>query len=182
MKRIVLPGFVLYVAFALTVAAARDNSLSINADSLGGMVLGRSIRLMTTDGTYLEGKAIRTTREEITLKVKRVEPKTRFQGREVTIPASEISVVRMSKSGPMAVPIALGVLGGFGGGVAAAYAAQYMDSEGGAVAACLAGIVGGSTGGAILGREAAKGTVTINVIQPAKKPGRLAEGLDLLSR
>jgi hypothetical protein len=126
---------------------------------------------MTSDGTYVEGKVTRATQEDITLKVKRVEPKGHFQGREVTIDTSAISVVHMSKSGPAAVPIALGVLGGFAGGMAAGYAAEYMDSAAGAITTCLVGVVGGATGGSLLGREAAKGTVTINVTQD---PGSLA--------
>jgi hypothetical protein len=157
--------FISYLVFAMPAAAARNNSYSIDAYSLGGVVLGQKIRLMMSDGTYVEGKVIRATREDITLKVKRVEPKGHLQGREVTIGTSAISVVHMSKSGPAAVPIALGVLGGFAGGSAAAFAGENMTSAAAAVTATLVGVVGGATGGALLGREAAKGTVTINVTQ-----------------
>lgn len=176
MRRVSLLVFVFCLAFALPAAAARNNSYSIDADSLGGVVLGHSIELMMSDGTYVEGKVIRATREDITLKVKRVEPKDHFQGREVTIGTSAISVVHMSKGGPAAVPIALGVLGGFAGGMAAGYATEYMDSAAAAVTACLVGVVGGATGGALLGREAAKGTVTINITQTPAAPGRPGAG------
>ena len=176
MNRSALLGFIVCLAFALPAAAARNNSYSIDADSLGSVVLGRAIALMMSDGTYLEGKVIRATREDITLKVKRIEPKDRFQGREVTIGTSAISVVHMSKSGPAAVPIALGVLGGFAGGSAAAFASESMASAAGAMAACLVGVVGGATGGALLGREAAKGTVTINITQASGSPTRPGAG------
>ncbi len=175
MYRVVASAFVLCLLAALP-AAARNNNYSIDADSLGSVVLGHSINLMLSDGTYVEGKVIRATRENITLKVKRVEPKGHFQGREVTIGTSAISVVHMTKGGPVAIPIALGVLGGFAGGMAAGYATEYMDSAAGAITTCLVGIVGGATGGAILGREAAKGTVTINVTQSSGSQGRPGTG------
>jgi hypothetical protein len=165
MSRTASLGLVLVLAFALPHAVAWDNNYSIDADSLGSVVLGHSIELMMSDGSYVEGKVIRATREDITLKVKRVEPKGHFQGREVTIGTSAISVVHMSKSGPAAVPIALGVLGGFAGGSAAAFASESMSSAAAAVTATLVGVVGGATGGALLGREAAKATVTINITQ-----------------
>lgn len=176
MSRTVYLGLVFTLAFALPAAAARNNSYSIDAESLGSVVLGHSIELMMSDGTYVEGKVIRATREDITLKVKRVEPKGHFQGREVTIGTSAISVVHMSKSGPVAVPIALGVLGGFAGGTAAAFASEGMSSAAAAVTTTLVGIVGGATGGAILGREAAKGTVTINVTQATAASARPGTG------
>jgi hypothetical protein len=61
--------FISYLVFAMPAAAARNNSYSIDAYSLGGVVLGQKIRLMMSDGTYVEGKVIRATREDITLKV-----------------------------------------------------------------------------------------------------------------
>jgi len=176
MNRIASLGFVLCLVFALPAEAARNNSYSLDAESLGGVVLGHSIELMMSDGTYVEGKVIRATREDITLKVKRVEPKGHFQGREVTIGTSAISVVYMSKSGPVVLPIALGILGGVAGGSAAAYAGEYMSSAGGAIATCLAGIVGGATGGALLGREVGKGRVTINITQASGAPTRPGAG------
>jgi hypothetical protein len=176
MKSIASLGLMLCLASGLPAEAARNNRYSIDADSLGGVVLGRSIELMMSDGTYVQGKVVRASREDITLKVKRVEPKDRFQGREVTIGTSAISVVHMRKNGPVAVPIALGVLGGFAGGSAAAFAGEYMDSAAGAVAVCLAGIVGGATGGALLGREAVKGTVTINITPASGPPDRPGAG------
>ena len=176
MSRITSLGLVVCLAFALPAAAARNNNYSIDADSLGSVVLGHSIELMMSDGTYVKGKVIRATREDITLKVKRVEPKGHFQGREVTIGTSAISVVHMPRSGPAAVPIALGVLGGFAGGSAAAFASESMSSAAAAVTATLVGVVGGATGGALLGREAAKGTVTINVTQASGVPARPGSG------
>ncbi len=173
MYRVAVSVAVFCLLLAIPAAAARNNNYSIDAGSLGGVVLGHSIRLMMSDGTYVEGKVIRATGDDITLKVNRVEPKGHFQGSEVTIGTSAISVVHMSKSGPAAVPIALGILGGFAGGMAAGYAAEYMDSAAGAVTTCLVGVVGGATGGALLGREAAKGTVTINITQGSGSPGRL---------
>lgn len=176
MKSNVLSGLVLCLVFALPAMAEKNNSYSIDADSLGSVVLGRSVELMMSDGTYVRGKVTRATREDITLKVKRIEPAGRFQGREVTLGTSAISVVHMSKSGPVAVPIALGVLGGFAGASAAAFASESMDSAAGAVTACLVGLVGGATGGSLLGREAVKGTVTINVTQPTATLGRPGAG------
>ncbi len=176
MHKVASSVFVFCLALALPAAAARNNNYSIDADSLGGVVLGHAIQLMMSDGTYVEGKVIRATREYITLKVKRVEPEGHFQGREVTIGTSAISVVHMSKSGPAAVPIALGVLGGFAGGSAAAFASESMSSAAAAVTATLVGVVGGATGGALLGREAAKGTVTINVTQTSGAPVRPGAG------
>lgn len=176
MCRIAPLVFVLCLALASPAAAARNNSYSIDAGSLGSVVLGHSIRLMMSDGTYVEGKVIRATREDITLKVKRVEPKGHFQGGEVTIGTSAISVVYMSRSGPAAVPIALGVLGGFAGGSAAAFASESMSSAAAAVTTTLVGVIGGATGGALLGREAAKGTVTINVTQDPGSPTRPGAG------
>jgi len=176
MCRIAPLVFILCLVLASPATAARNNSYSIDAGSLGSVVLGHSIELMMSDGTYVQGKVIRATREDITLKVKRVEPKGHFQGGEVTIGTSAISVVYMSKSGPAAVPIALGVLGGFAGGSAAAFASESMSSAAAAVTATLVGVVGGATGGALLGREAAKGRVTINVAPSSEAPGRPGAG------
>jgi len=175
MYRVLSSAFVFCLLVSLP-AAARNNSYSIDADSLGSLVLGHSIDLMLSDGTYVEGKVTRATRESITLKVKHVEPKGRLQGREVTIGTSAISVVHMTKGGPAAVPIALGVLGGFAGGSAAAFASEGMSSAAAAVTATLIGVVGGATGGALLGREAAKGTVTINITQTSGAPARPGAG------
>lgn len=176
MSRTVSAGLILILALALPAAAARNDSYSIDARSLGSVVLGHSIELMMSDGTYVEGKVIQATQEDIILKVKRVEPKGHFQGREVTIATTAISVVHMSRSGPAAVPIALGVLGGFAGGSAAAFASESMSSAAAAVTTTLAAVIGGATGGALLGREAAKRTLTINVTNVPGSPVRPGAG------
>ncbi len=167
MKRLMFLELTACLALAVS-AQALDNNVSVDEESLGGVVLDRSIELMTTDGVYVKGTAVQATRQDITLKLKQVEPKGRFQGREVTIHTADISVVHLRKSGSVAWPIALGVLGGFGGGMGAGYATYAMGAERGAAAACLLGIVGGATGGALLGREAGKHTVTINVLHSSR--------------
>jgi len=147
-----------------TVVPQRDrNSLTVTPGLLGGMVIDRKVRLMMRDGTYVEGKVLKVSETELTLRVKKSEPKGRVPKPEATIPTADIGVVNLYKGGTIAVPIALGIVGGFLGGMAGAYAGNDIHSEGGYAAVVLLGMAGGATGGAVLGSEAAKKTIVINV-------------------
>ena len=148
-----------------TPAEGSNNVLSVSSDSLGAMVLDQNIKLMMRDGTYVEGKVIQATREAITVKVKKSEPRDRVAGPEAVLATSDIGTVYLSKSGSTAVPIVLGIAGGFLGGMATAAAVLDGGSDNSAALVFL-GMGGGAAGGAILGREVVKKTVTINVLQP----------------
>ncbi len=180
MNRILSVGLILSLASVaplfgfdekgLSGAGAGRNTVNVSPDVLSGMVLDQSVRLMMRDGTYVEGKVFRASQDSITLKVNRSEPKGRIRGPDATLSSSEISVVFLRKSGTIAAPIALGILGGFAGGLATSYAAYALGGESTAAGiAVLGGITGGACGGALLGREAAKRTLTINVISPSQQ-------------
>ncbi len=150
--------------------ASGSNQLSVGPEFVGSLVLDQNIHLMLRDGTYIEGKVRQATRESLTVKIRKCEPKNSVRGPEATLATADIAVVHYKKNGSVAAPVALGVLGGFAGGLAAANIAYYSGAnEGAAVGAFLLGIVGGASGGSILGREAAKKTVTINVMAGSEK-------------
>jgi len=146
----------------------RAEGLQISSDFLGGVVLGQKVELMLHDGTYVRGRVIRSSRDEITVRIKRSEPAGRIRGPEADLKSTEIAVVRMTRNGTAAAPIVLGVVGAIGALYAAAFAADDIHSEGAYVAISLVSAAGGATGGALLGREAARKTVTINVVPMSK--------------
>ena len=151
-----------------TLPERNKDELGVSSESLGAMVLDKKIKLMMSDGTYVEGKVVQVSGDAITLKVKKSEPKNRFQGKEATIPTSDIGAVYLRKGGTVAAPIALGIGCGFLGAIVSAYALRNTSGTAGPVTAFIASTTGGAIGGALLGREAVKKTVTINVLRPSK--------------
>jgi hypothetical protein len=145
-------------------AGSAGESLEVGSESLGAVVLGQKVQLMMRDGTYVAGKVIRSDRDEIRLRVDKSEPSGRVRGPEATLRTSEISVIYFKKNGTVALPVVLGVVGGFGALYGAAFAAQNVPSLGGYLGICLASAAGGATGGALLGREVGRKTLTINVV------------------
>jgi len=144
------------------------SDLEVSASALGPVVLDEKIKLMTRDGTYVEGRVLQATEEDLLMAVSKSEPKGRLRGREATIRTVDIAVVHMKKNGPIAAPVALGVVGGFLGAIGTSYVAWRTCSTGGAAAAfVIAGIAGGATAGAYAGHEAVRKTVTIRVV-PAR--------------
>ena len=173
MKKGVVYGLFLSLILAVPSIAGQQaappiGDLEISADSLGPVVLGRSIKLMMRDGTYVSGKVVRSTREEITIDVKESEPKGKVRGANAVILTADISVVYVKKSGSLAAPVALGVVGGLLGFIGGCYVGYRMDSGPMSFALGLGSAVGGATGGALIGREAARKTVMIAVSAPAK--------------
>jgi hypothetical protein len=77
-------------------------------------------------------------------------------------------VVYLRKSGSIAGPVALGVVGGFLGAAASAYLIQDAESSMGPFTVFIGGTVGGAAGGALLGREIVKKTVTIAVTHSSR--------------
>jgi hypothetical protein len=151
-------------AMALEQRSLPLGDLQVSADTLGSVVLGQNIKLMMRDGTYMEGKVIRTSREEIIMQVKKCEPKGRVQGAEVGLQTSDIATVCMKKNGSVVAPVALGVLGGILGLYAGAYAAYRSCDEGVLLLGMLGGATAGASAGAYAGHEAAKKTITVSVV------------------
>lgn len=144
------------------------SDLELSASALGAVVLDAKIKLMTREGTYVEGKVLQATEEKLLMEVSKSEPKGRLRGREAEIRTADIAVVYMKKNGSIVAPVALGVVGGFLGALGTSYAAWRTCSTGaGAAAFVIAGMAGGATAGAYAGHEAVKKTVTINVV-PAR--------------
>jgi hypothetical protein len=138
--------------------------LEVSPGSLGAIVLDEKVTMMMRDGTYVEGKVRQATEERLVVDVSKSEPKGRLHGSSM-IPTADIAVVYMKKNGPIAVPVLLGILGGLLGGTAGSYAAYQSDAYGAAGGfMVLGGIAGGATAGAYVGHEAAKKTITINVV------------------
>ncbi len=126
--------------------------------------MGRNIELMTRDGTYIKGKVIKTSAEEIGLRVKNAEPKGRISGREAILRSGDISVINMKKAGSPALAIGLGIVGGLmGGGAIAAGGDPDMANQAAFDALVVGGMAAGATGGALLGRLLSRKTVVINV-------------------
>ncbi len=173
MKKSVVFGLFLSLILAVPTMAGQQKplpvgDLEVSADSLGPVVLGRSIELMMRDGTYMSGKVTRSSREEIAVDVKKSEPKGRVRGAKAVIPTADISMVYMKKSGTVAAPIALGIAGGVLGFMGGFYVGYLMNSEPMAAIFSLGSAAGGATGGAMLGRQAVRKTVTIAVTAPTK--------------
>jgi hypothetical protein len=141
---------------------AQSNHLELSSHALGAVVLSENIKAMTRDGSYVEGKVVQATEESLLLDVCKSEPKGRFRG-ESSIPTADIAIVYMKKSGGVAAPAGLGVLGGVLALIGSTYAAMHVDS--GPAGALLA--IGGTTTGAVLGAYAGQKlvqkTVTISV-------------------
>ena len=168
MRRNVSFAFSIFLALPMPMLAgqggvAAGDNLQVSATLLGSLVLGEKIKLMTRDGTYVEGKVLRAGQDEIQMNISKCEPKGRLLRGEAVVPTSDIAVVHMKKNGSIAAPIALGVVGGLLGFVAAAYAADDVHSNTAYFAIGIATAAGGATGGAVLGRETVKKTITINV-------------------
>jgi hypothetical protein len=144
-----------------------ENSSEIDSESLGAMILGKNIKLMMRDASYLEGKVLRAGRQEILVHVKKSEIRgsaVKIHNNEALLCTSDIGAVYIRKSGSVAAPVALGVIGGVLGVMGSVYALQDMRSEAAAWTILIGLTAGGATGGALLGREAAKKTVTVDVI------------------
>ncbi len=162
--------FVVPAAAQAEKQLSRKEELNVSSDQVGVMILGKKIKLMMRDGTYVEGIPTQVSANTLTIKVHKSEPKGRIVGHSAVLPTQEIAVVYMKKSGSVAVPIILGILGGFGGSMAAAAAALYSDMHPGAGGVLVIGsTVAGAVGGAYLGKAAAQKTVTINVISGASR-------------
>jgi len=173
MKKSVVFGLFLSLFLAVPTMAGQQKplpvgDLEVSADSLGSLVLGKSIELMMRDGTYVSGKVTRSSREEIAVDVKKSEPKGRMRGANAAIPTADISIVYMKKSGTVAAPIALGIAGGVLGFIGGAFAGYEMNSGPMVAILGLGAAAGGATGGAMLGRQAVRKTVTIAVTAPTK--------------
>ncbi len=149
---------------SLKTSGSGNNTLQVSPESLGSHILNQNVELMTRDGTYVKGKVLRTSAEEITLKIKKVEPKNRISGQEATLRPVDIAVINMKKSGSRVWPITLGIFGGLMAGGAVAGATTDGDSGGSAVGGLILGaMAAGATGGVILGKRIARKTVVINV-------------------
>jgi hypothetical protein len=142
---------------------------------LGPLVENQNIRLMLKDGTYVEGRVLAATEEELQMKVKHSEPQERIKKGDSRIFTRDVSVVYVKRGGPVVLPIILGVAGGFGGLLMGSYAGYMADSYGACVGLGMGLAAAGATGGAYLGTEAAKRRVTINVTMP-RQSGAESQG------
>lgn len=140
------------------------STLSVGPAALAPLVEDAKIRLMLRDGTYVEGKVLNATETELKMKVGHSEPEGRIKKGECNIPTREISAVYLKKKGPAVLPIALGILGGFGGALIGSYAGYESGNTGTLLGLGIGLTTAGATGGALLGAEVAKKTVTINVL------------------
>jgi hypothetical protein len=121
---------------------------------------------MLRDGTYVEGKVSSATPEEITLPVKKTEPKGRLTRRKAVIAAREIAVVHIKRGGSPGAPVALGIGGFFGGMLVGALASGLCWADGASPAmlgATWGGAIGGAVAGAYGGMKLAEKAVTINI-------------------
>jgi hypothetical protein len=173
MKKSVALGLFLSLILSVPTMAGQKTplpvgDLEVSADSLGPVILGRSIELMLRDGTYVSGKVTRSTRVEIAVDVKKSDPKGKVHGANAVIPTADISMVYMKKSGNPAAPVALGVVGGVLGFIGGCYVAYQMDSEPAAVILGIGSAAAGAAAGALIGREVVKKTVTIAVSSATK--------------
>jgi len=151
---------------ALEESQPTKGTLRVNSGSLGAMVVGEKIKMMLRDGTYAEGKVSSASLEEITLRVKKTEPKGRLARPEAVIPARSISVVYLKRRGSAAVPVVLGIGGFLGGMLVGALASGFYSSDGPTPAmlgATWGGAIGGAVAGGYGGAKIVEQTVTINV-------------------
>jgi hypothetical protein len=152
---------------ATAASPASRSTLNVRPSALGPLVEDQSIKMMLKDGTYVEGKVLLATEYELQMKVKRSEPSDRIKRGESRIPTGDISVVHIKKNGSIALPILLGVAGGFGGLLTGAYVGYMADEDHNLAVGLGIGLTAaGATGGAYLGNEVVKRTVTINVVAP----------------
>jgi len=152
---------------SLKTSGSAKNTFHVIPQSLGVLILDKSIELMTRDGTYIKGKVVRTSPEEITLRVKKAEPKDRITGGEATLRSADISVINMNKAGNPALTVALGIVGGLIGGGAVAQGGDPDAADQGAFAALVIGAMAlGATGGVVLGKKLSRKTVVINIERP----------------
>ena len=172
-------GFVVTLSAMLAVfipsmVPAQDARLvgdrMVSSDALGALVLGQKIRLMMHDGTYVEGKVLRASQKEIRVQVKTCVPKEwlakgQLPGNERSLSTADVAVVHMQQNGSFAIPAALGVIGGYLGGAGAALAADRIHSRPVFFGAVLVSAAAGAAAGALLGRKAARQTITIIVLQ-----------------
>ena len=146
--------------------------LQVDAETIGSIILGKKVKLMLCDSSYLEGKVLRAGREEIELSIAKSELRSPYlvtrHGSTATIKTSDIGMVYYRKSGTIAGPIATGVIGGILGAVGSAYLIHNTEEVGTGLLVFAAGTAGGASGGALLGREIVKKTVTIYVT-PARR-------------
>jgi hypothetical protein len=142
--------------------AAPSLELRIDPENLAPLVLDQKIRLMTHDGTYAEGRVLRASAVALTLRVRKSEPEGRVTRPQAELPLSTISVIHMKKSGNVAAPITLGILGGIGGFALGAVAGvSCCDDHPGILLIPLGTTIGGAVGGSLLGREMVRKTITI---------------------
>lgn len=124
--------------------------------------MNKKIKLMMRDGTYVEGKVLQASREFVTLKVKKSEPKDRFAEKEAIISTQDIGSLYIREGGTIAAPILLGIGGGIAG--LALSAAAGPGDEGNYVVALIAAPACAVLG-AYAGRELVRKTITIDVSQ-----------------
>ena len=127
-------------------------------------VLNQNIKAMTRDGGYVEGKVVQATEESLLLDVSKSEPKGRFRG-ESSIQTADIAVVYIKKSGGVAAPAGLGVVGGFLALLGTTYAAVHTNSGPAGALLVIGGTAAGAALGAYAGSELVKKTITINVVR-----------------
>jgi hypothetical protein len=168
MKKSVVLGLCLYLTAAFPAMALQEGrlplgDLEVAADSLGAMVLGQSIELMTRDGSYASGKVVKASRETICLNVKRAEPKGWVSGSEALIQTDRIATVYTKRSGNVGAPIALGIAGGVLGFLGGTYVGYRLDSAPVCVFAGIGAAALGATGGAYAGSEAVRKRIAITV-------------------
>lgn len=153
------------------VAMSASMSPRVTPESLYAVIQDENVDLMTRDGTYVRGKVVGADAEKIWIEVRQCDPKGRYKGRAM-IPASDISVVHMKKSGSIAASIGLGAAGGFGGFFAGLGVWAASDSVAVGYLAPIIGMVGGIAGGVYGGRAISKKKVTLNVSDPQEKDVR----------
>jgi len=163
----------MFTMFTPSVVPAQDapfiGGLQVSSDALGAVVLGQKIQLMMRDGTYVEGKVLRTSQNEIHMHVKKSVPKEwlsqgQLPGNERSLRTSDVAVVHMQKDGLFVIPAALGVIGGYLGGAGAACAADRVHSQSAYFGIVFVSAAAGATAGVILGRKAAQQAITISVV------------------
>jgi hypothetical protein len=80
MKRRIALFFGLWLSIILpSIAEQRRHpsaaDLQIDSENLGALILGKKIKLMTHDGSYVAGKVLRAGREEIVMHIDKSEPR-----------------------------------------------------------------------------------------------------------
>ena len=140
-----------------------SDHLELSPNALGAVILNEKIKAMTRDGGYVEGKVVQSTEDSVIVDVSKSEPKGRFFG-ESRIPTTDIAVVYIKRSGGVAAPVGLGVIGGFLALLGSTYGAVSTNGPAGALL-----VIGGTSVGAALGAyagsELVKKTITINVVR-----------------